>query len=248
MSETEDERLNRLARDKFVRQLPKRFYKSVSVGADNEILLDGRSVKTPLKAVLRLPTSQLAKAVAAEWEAQINEINPHAMPLTKLANTAIDRAVPHLGEIRADILAYAANDLLCYRAGEPAALVARQVAAWDPPLKWAEECLGARFTLTNGLAHINQPPDCSAAMARWLKGLDPFAMVAVHTMTTLSGSAVLAAMVAQGALTADAAWAATSLGEAFQAELWGRDAEAEARDKARAAEFTHSAEFINLAR
>ena len=143
--ETEDQRWERLSRDRIHRPLPKRFYKSVAVTDQLGIALDGRNVKTPLKAALVLPTRALAEAVAAEWDAQVDVINPHAMPLTKLANTAIDRA--HYREIKncAEILEFAGSDMVCYRAESPAGLVQRQTTHWDPIIAWAKADLEGRI-------------------------------------------------------------------------------------------------------
>src|SRR5436190_10129506 len=136
--ETEDQRWERLSRDRIHRPLPKRFYKSVAVTDQLGIALDGRNVKTPLKAALVLPMRPLAEAVAAEWDAQVDVINPHVMPLTKLANTAIDRANSESSKIATEILEFAGSDMVCYRAESPAGLVLRQTAHWDPIIAWAK--------------------------------------------------------------------------------------------------------------
>ena len=247
MSESEEQRLQRLARNQFVKTLPKRFYKQVAVGQDMTILLDGRPVVTPMKSKLVLPNQQLADAITAEWQAQAEVINPHSMPLTKLANTAQDRTGEHAEAIRADIVSYAGNDLVCYRAEQPAELVTRQSLVLDPVLDWAERELGARLLTTNGLQHVNQPPAALACLRPRLAGLGPHVLVALHAMTTLSGSAILALMVQDGAMSAQAAWEAASIEEAWQAEHWGRDEEAEARQQSRRSEFLAAAQFFNLA-
>ena len=155
-TETEDQRFERLSRDRIQRPLPKRFYKSVTVTEQLGIALDGRSVKTPLKAPLVLPTRALAEAVAAEWDAQIEVINPHAMPLTKLANTAIDRAIAEKSKITAEILEFAGSDMVCYRAESPAGLVLRQTTHWDPIIAWAK--VGPESQFCNGEHHHPQAP------------------------------------------------------------------------------------------
>lgn len=247
MSESEEQRLQRLARNQFVKALPKRFYKQVSVGQEMTILLDGRPVMTPMKTRLVLPNRQLAEAVAAEWQAQAEFINPHTMPFTKLANTVQDRAGEHAEAIRADILSYAGNDVVCYRAAQPDELVALQQVHLDPVLAWAETVLAARLQITDGLRHVEQPAESLAGIRQRLASLGSHPLVALHAMTTLSGSALLAIMVADGALSAPAAWQAASLEEAWQAERWGRDSDAEARSLAREAEFVTAAKFLNLA-
>lgn len=247
-TETDDERMRRLTRNKPLSTLPKRFYKSVTVGPDLQVLLDGRPVKTPMKAVLSLPSAPLAQAVADEWQAQVEVIDPHSMPLTKLANTAIDRAGPHAKAIRDDLLAYAANDLVFYRVSQPEDLVERQDQLWNPVLDWARESLAARFEVTDGLSHKTQPPEALQAISRRLQGLDPAALVGLHNMTTLSGSLLLALMASEGVLSPAQAWQAATVEEAYQAEKWGQDSEALDRDRLRAAEFTHSANFVNLAK
>ena len=156
--ETEDQRWERLSRDRIHRPLPKRFYKSVAATDQLGIALDGRSVKTPLKAPLVLPTRALAEAVAAEWDAQIDVINPHAMPLTKLANTAIDRAIPEKSKIVAEILEFAGSDMICYRAESPAGLVQRQKTHWDPIIAWAKTDLKVEFKVVNTITHKRQSP------------------------------------------------------------------------------------------
>ena len=203
--ETEDERWERLSRDRIHRPLPKRFYKSVAVTDQLGIALDGRSVKTPLKAALVLPTRPLAEAVAAEWDAQVDVINPHAMPLTKLANTALDRAIPEKSKIAAEILEFAGSDMICYRAESPAGLVRRQLTHWDPIIAWARKDLGAGFETVSSIIHRRQSPAALQALNAAIMSLNSFSFVAVHNLTTLTGSALLATMLATGKIQADAA-------------------------------------------
>ena len=185
--ETEDQRWERLSRDRIDRPLPKRFYKSVAVTDQFGIALDGRNVKTPLKAALVLPTRALAEAVAAEWDAQIDVINPHAMPLTKLANTAIDRAIPEKSKIIAEIIEFAGSDMVCYRAESPAGLVLRQATHWDPIIAWAKTDLNAGFETVSTITHKSQSPAALQALEAHINALDPFSFVAVHNLTTLTG-------------------------------------------------------------
>jgi chaperone required for assembly of F1-ATPase len=245
--ETEDERWERLSRDRIHRPLPKRFYKSVAVTNQLGIALDGRNVKTPLRAPLVLPTRPLAEAVAAEWDAQVDVINPHAMPLTKLANTAIDRATAEKSKIAAEILEFAGSDMVCYRAESPAGLVQRQITLWDPVIVWAKADLSVDFTTVNSITHKRQPPAALQALEAHIKLLDPFSFVAVHNLTTLTGSALLAAMVATGKIRPDAAWLAANLDEDWQIEIWGEDEEAMARRAGRFTEFSACVRFVNLA-
>jgi len=246
--ETEDQRWERLSRDRIHRPLPKRFYKSVAVTGQLGIALDGRNVKTPLKAALVLPTPGLAEAVAAEWDAQVDVINPHAMPLTKLANTAIDRAIPEKSKIAAEILEFAGSDMVCYRAESPAGLVLRQTNHWDPVIAWAKADLKVDFATVNTITHKRQSPAALQALESHIISLDPFSFVAVHNLTTITGSALLAAMTAAGKITADAAWLAANVDEDWQIATWGEDDEAKARRAGRLNEFSASVKFVNLAR
>jgi len=244
--ETEDQRWERLSRDRIHRPLPKRFYKSVAVTDQLGIVLDGRNVKTPRKAALILPTRALAEAVAAEWDAQVEVINPHAMPLTKLANTAIDRAMTEKSKIAAEILEFAGSDMVCYRAENPAGLVQRQTAHWDPIIAWAEADLNVGFAAVSTIIHKRQSPAALQVLQAHIKSLDPFSFVAVHNLTTLTGSALLAAMVASGKITPDAAWLAANVDEDWQIETWGEDAEASARRAGRFNEFSACVSLLTL--
>ncbi|MGF7161472.1 chaperone required for assembly of F1-ATPase [Rhodoligotrophos appendicifer] len=233
------------------RPLPKRFYKQVSIsdsGAGLAIELDGRPVRTPLKHLLSLPNSAMAKEVAAEWEAQAQEIDPAAMPLTRLANTAIDRVAPDLGRIVDEILAYAASDLLCYRAEDPDPLRARQCMIWDPVLDWAAASLGASLVRTTGVMPREQPAEALAALRRHLETYDAFELTALHNMTTLSGSAIIAMAIAEGHLLPQPGWEAAHVDEDWQAEQWGYDAAAARRRAFRWAEFFSAVHLLSLAR
>ncbi|MBU6298215.1 MAG: ATPase [Alphaproteobacteria bacterium] len=224
----------------------KRFYKEVTVGEEFHILLDGKPVKTPQRAVLALPTPALAEAVAKEWRAQGDEVLPHGMPLTKLANTAIDRVAGHEAEIVTQILAYT-NDLLCYRAEAPADLATRQAAQWDPLLDWAAERY-ARLTVRSGVMHIAQPEDAVAAYGKVLARFDRYRLTALHSAATLCGSLVLALALAEGRLDAEEAFALSQLDERYQAEKWGVDEDAKRRADAMAVELDAAARFMRLVR
>lgn len=228
---------------------PRRFYKEVQVQEEPEgfaIALDHRPIRTPALSALRLPNRASAEAIAAEWRAQGDRIDPASMPLTKLANTAIDRVRGHEPRVADEIVAYAGSDLLCYRAASPARLAARQTAEWDPPLGWAVQHLGARLVCVAGIVHHPQSEAAMAAIAEYLRTLDEFRLAAVHNITTLTGSAVLAAALTEGAMTADAAWAAAHVDEDWQIEQWGRDAEADARRAASEREFRAAVRLLEL--
>jgi chaperone required for assembly of F1-ATPase len=232
--------------------LPKRFYKSVSVAehgpGDHRIRLDGRPVRTPAKAELAVPTAALAQAIAAEWEAQGKHIDPMSMPFTRLANSAIDGVKPRQEQVRADIAKYAGSDLLCYRAEAPEGLQRRQSEVWDPILRWADETMGAHFVTGMGLMPVAQPDTAKAAVARGVEDYDGFALAAVHVMTTLMGSVLLALAHARGHLTAEQAWASAHVDEDWQISQWGEDAEAKARRARRWAEMQAASRMLGLVR
>ena len=226
----------------------RRFYKTVTVTDDLGIALDGRAVKTPMKAPLCLPTRPLAEAVAAEWDAQGEKIDAAAMLFTKLANTAIDRVAQDRARIEAEVLDYANSDLVCYRAGHPPELAQRHMASWDPVVDWARTVLDAPFEVTEGIVHKPQPPSAIAAHGLALKALSAFELAAYHSIMTLTGSALIAMMLARRATVPEAAWLASHVDEDYQIEQWGQDAEAQARRAVRYAEFMACCRFILLAR
>lgn len=210
------------------------------------VALDGRPIRTPAGAPLHLPTAALARAIAAEWDAQPETLDPQALPLTRAANTALDRVAPRRPEVAAEIAAYAAADLLAHRAPGPAALIARQAALWDPPLHWAARSLNARLILTEGVMPVDQPPAALAALAAAVDAFEPFALTALHELTALSGSVVLGLAVAHRALAPETAWEAAILDEAFQAAQWGEDPEAACRRALRRAAFLEARAFLDL--
>lgn len=230
----------------------KRFFKAASVGEAEgggfALLLDGRRARTPAKKPLVAPTRALAEALAAEWNGQGETIEPAAMPLTRLANSALDGVAAALGATRAEIAGYAGSDLLCYRAEAPETLLAAEAAAFDPVLDWAREALGARFLVVAGIIHRRQPEDALAAVSAVLEGVtEPFALAALHVLTSLSGSALLALAVARGALTAKEAWRIAHVAEDFQIAKWGEDEEAAARRAARWRDFEAAAGVVAAA-
>lgn len=226
-----------------------RFYKDVSLkdkGGNIAILLDGRTVRTPRKAPLAVPSARLAEAVAAEWRAQGEEIDPHTMPITKLVNSAIDGVTGQEASVVDDILAHAGSDLLCYRASGPEGLLALQAEAWDPVLSWAARSLGAPLSLAEGVMHVSQPEASLKALRAHVEPLDAFRLSALHVMTTLTGSALLPLAVARGQLSAEAAWSAAHVDEDWQISQWGEDEEAKLRRQNRKRDFDAAARLLEL--
>jgi chaperone required for assembly of F1-ATPase len=226
----------------------KRFYQTAAVGeveGGYALLLDGRGARTPAKYKLVAPTRAIAETIAAEWAGQGSIVDPKSMPVTRLANSALDGVAKTLAKTRADIASYAGADLLCYRAEAPEALVAMQAEAFDPVLAWAEEALGARFILSAGVLHVAQPEPTLDAVHKAVDAYEsPFAVAALHGLTSLSGSVLLALAVARGARSAEEAWRAAHVDEDFQIRQWGEDDEAMARRAARWREFEAAARVI----
>ena len=230
--------------------LAKRFYKQVTTDAEGgegaALKLDGKPVRTPGKAALRLPTPALAEAIAEEWRAQGERIDPLTMPLTRLANSAIDGVVGREQAVIDDIMAHAGSDLVCYRAPGPEGLVKAQRNHWDPVLAWTKTTLGAPLLLAEGVAHVAQPETSLGRLREPLLGRDAFSLAALHVMTALTGSALLALAVAQGRLTPEAAWKAAHVDEDWQISQWGEDAEAAERRKNRWRDFAAAARTLAL--
>lgn len=223
----------RRAQIQMQKPLPKRFYEQVTVEPIDDayaIHLDGRPVKTPAKQLLAVPTEKLAAILQAEWAAQAETINPATMPVTRLVNTAIDGIASDPQAVFEDILRFSTSDMLCYRAEDPVELVARQAERWDPVLDWAANSLGARFILIEGIMPQEQPKEAISALSVALRPYDsPLELAALHTVTTLTGSALLAVAFAHGFITADEAWQLAHVDEDWTNEHWGVDAEAELR-------------------
>ena len=218
-------------------------------GADgHEILLDGRPVRTPRRAPLVVPRAALAAAIADEWDKQGDEIDPAAMPLTGLANAAIDLATPDPVAFAGPLVAYADADLLAYREERDAALAARQAAAWDPLLHWAEDRWGIAFALAVGIVPVTQPVATRAALARTAETADAWTLAALHPLVTIGGSLVAALALVDGAVTPDEAWDAVTLDERYQEERWGVDAEAVRERAGRRAAWDAAAKFLRLSR
>ncbi len=232
--------------------LPRRFYREASLLAHppgHRVALDGRGANTPARNPLAVASRPLAEAMAAEWNAQGDVIDPSTMPLTRLVNVAIDGVAARADEVRDEIQGYGGSDLICYRAGSPEALVARQAAAWDPLVEWAREALGARLILSEGVMHVAQPEPSLKALAGAVAAVpSPVALAGLSTATSLTGSVVIALALAHGRLDADAAWAAAHVDEDYQAEIWGIDEDAALRQMARRREFDAAALALASAR
>jgi chaperone required for assembly of F1-ATPase len=228
----------------------KRFYAQAAAGETDGgfvLLLDGKTAKTPARKPLILPTRTLAQAIAAEWEGQGSEIDPAKMPLTRLANLAIDRIAAEAAAIREEIVRYASSDHVLYRAGEPEGLVALQAALWDPIVEWAHHALGARFLLAEGVKFVAQPPAALAAVRTEIESWPPpFALAALASLTSLAGSALIALALARGHLTPAAAWTAAHVDEDWNIRQWGEDAEAMQRRAQRFSEFEAAAKMLVL--
>lgn len=228
----------------------KRFWtEAAAVPADNGwgIALDGRPLRTPARAVLLLPTEGLARAIAGEWAAVDGEVRPGAMPLTGIANAAVDIVAPDRTGFAASLAAYGESDLTCYRADGPQTLVARQVAAWEPALKAVEARHGLLFRRTAGVVHVAQPPETLARLRALFAGFSPWQLAPLQPIVALSGSAVLALALMDGVLGAEAAFDAGHLDEAWQAEQWGEDSLALEARGGRWTQFAAAARFLGLA-
>jgi chaperone required for assembly of F1-ATPase len=239
-----------LARTGQVRQLPKRFYREVTVaarGSGYAVHLDGRPLLTPGKIVLVLPTEALASAIAEEWSAQVEHIDPLSMPLTRLANSVRDQVEGREAVVRADIVKFAGSDLLCYRAEGPEGLVRAQAEAWDPVLAWARATLGADLAVGTGLMHVAQPDASRVAIEAAVSEYESFRLASAHVITTLLGSVVLMLATLADSVAPEEAWRAAHVDEDWQASKWGADAEATRRRESRKAEFLAAVRLRDLA-
>lgn len=227
----------------------RRFWKTAGVieGASGfGVLLDDLPLRTPEKAPLEVPNLALALAIVAEWDAQGDSIAPESLAFTRAANTAIDRVAPDPDVVVDAISEYGGTDLLCYRADGPFALQMRQSEAWDPWLDWSARALSAPLIAVTGIMHHAQPAASLAALRARVAAHDPFALVALHDLVTLSGSLVLGLAVSRGALPAQQAWGLSRLDETWQIEQWGADDEAEAASARREAGFLQAASMLDL--
>ena len=233
------------------RALPKRFYSDVATEAVPDgycVALDGRPVRTPGKNRLVLPTVALAAAIAQEWQAQVDVIDAAEMPLTKIANSGIDGVADKVAAVRAEIVSYAGNDLICYRAEHPQELVERQAVNWDPVLAWAEMECGIALKVATGIMPVAQNEDALRATDAVWQDLDAMALAAGHVLVSLSGSNLLALAVLRGHIDVETAWAAAHVDEDWQILQWGEDAEAQERRELRRREFQAAADFLRLMR
>lgn len=231
-----------------MRPLRRRFYAEVSLHETPEgvaIALDDRPVRTPARRTLALPTAAIAERCAAEWRAQVETIDPATMPLTRLANAIIDAVVETPDEVASEIARYLGSDLLVYRAEGPARLVDKQSRAWDPVLAWARDSHGARFVLVEGVVFATQPERAVEAMRRLIPP-GAWRLGALHVVTALTGSALLALALSEGVVTADDAWVAAHVDEDWNMELWGHDEQALARRAHRRSEFDAAAAVLAL--
>lgn len=227
----------------------KRFWTDVAVEACDggfAIALDGKRVRTPARTELIVPTEPLAEAIAAEWRACGETVDPRAMKLTGLANAAIDRVAPDPEAFAAGLATYGESDLFCYRAEGPDALVRRQAESWDVLLDWARRRYDVDFACVPGVVHVAQPADTVAKLAHAVAVLDPFRLAAMAPLVTIGGSLVAALAVVEQAIPPESAWEAVSLEEQWQAEHWGVDAEAQAALENRRADFLAAARLLAL--
>jgi chaperone required for assembly of F1-ATPase len=229
--------------------LRKRFYRETGVGEPREgahpVLLDGRPVRTPARRTLGAPSRALAGALAAEWDAQAEVVDPGRMPLTRLANAVLDAVADRPQPVADEVAKYLGSDLLCYRAEAPAGLIARQAQAWDPVLAWARDDLGARFMQVEGVIYAAQPEHALAAARAAIPG-DAWRLGAVSSITSLTGSALIALALVRAALAPDAAWEAAHVDEDWQMAQWGRDELALQRRAFRRAEFDAAVTVLRL--
>ena len=227
----------------------RRFWKSVEVVEDDDgwtVHLDGKPMRTPARAALVVPTLVLTQAIADEWRAAGEEVDPRAMPLTGLANAAIDRVAPHQQAFAAGLARYAEADLACYRSEWPPELVDRQAASWDPLLAWARRRFDLDFATTTGLIHVPQPPATVERLAHAIAALGPFQLAGLSPLVTVGGSLIAALAVIEGAITPDAGWLAVSVDDRWQLEQWGSDADAELALDNHRADFLAGARFLEL--
>jgi len=227
----------------------KRFWETVAVReiADGfTVYLDARQVMTPAKTPLLLPTRALADAVAIEWQAQDETVDPSTMPMSRRANAALDKVTPQHGEV-ADLLAeYGGSDLLCYRAAHPVELAARQAAKWDPVLDWANTEYGVKLKVTSGVMPVAQDPKHTEKLAVIVHDMDAFSLAGFHDLVSLSGSFLLALLAIRQPGRADELWRISQVDEDWQAELWGVDEDAARIATLKQQDFFDALDFYRL--
>jgi chaperone required for assembly of F1-ATPase len=227
----------------------KRFWKEAQVDRVEggfAVRLDGRPVRTPAKTPLVVPTAAMAEAIAAEWDAQVGVVKPLTMPVTRSANAALDKVAAQFAEVAGLIAAYGGSDLLCYRATGPDRLVARQAEAWDPLLHWAATALRAPLDATEGIVPVPQPEASLTRLSARVEGFTAFELTAVHDLVAITGSLVLGLAVTDGRLDPETAWTLSRIDETWQAELWGRDEDADAMEGQRREGLLHAGRFYRL--
>ena len=229
----------------------RRFWKTADIrpqGEGWEVVLDGRPLRTPGKLPLILPTEALARAIAAEWDAQTDVIDPNRMPLTRAANSAVEKVTPQFHDVTSMLGDYGGTDLLSYRASEPEALTRMQALGWDPLIDWAATELRAPLRITHGVIPVPQDPAVLLKLQAEIASLDTFALTALHDLVTLPGSLILGLAVLRGRLDAETAWKLARIEEEFQADRWGRDDEADLAAQGRLEAMRNAERFYQLSR
>lgn len=227
----------------------KRFWKNAEVvdkGDAFTVTLDGRDVKTPAKALLLVPSRPMAEAIADEWQAQGDRINPLTMPVTRSANAALDKVATQHAEVAELVADYGGSDLICYRADGPRGLVERQNKAWDPLVDWSATALSAPLKITSGVMPITQSKSTLKALHDATLSLDPFRLTAFHDLVSLSGSLILGFAVVEDHVPVDKAWAISRIDEEWQIEQWGEDEEASEQAEIKWQAFLHADRFFRL--
>lgn len=251
MDEPEEYNLEKAVRRAAKKPLPKRFYRQAEAVFENDgfvLKLDGRAARTPARNVLSVPSRGVADALAEEWNRQGEEIDPDTMPFTRIINSAIDAVADRRQEVIDDLVRYAGSDLIVYRAEGPERLVAEQERIWNPVIVWVRDVLGAPFSLAVGIVHVAQPEETIDAVRKAVEEVgSPLALAALYTMTTLSGSVLIALAHARGRLDTAQAWHAAHIDELYQESLWGKDEEAIRRREARESDFKAASKiFLNI--
>ena len=227
----------------------KRFWKAAEASSCDggfTVFLDGRPVRTPAKAPLTMPTLAMAEAVALEWDAQDDIIDPRTMPVTRGANAAIDKVRMQRVEVISLLAEYGDSDLLCYRAAGPDELIKRQAAGWDPMLEWAAETLDARLFVGEGVMHVTQNPTVLQRLETQVAAFDDFELAAVHDLVSISGSLVLALAITKNAIAVEEAWLLSRIDEHWQIEQWGEDDEASVTEAIKRTAFLDAFRFYQL--
>jgi chaperone required for assembly of F1-ATPase len=227
----------------------KRFWKSARAIQNDGgwgVELDGRPLRTPARKPLSVPTQRLADAIAGEWNAAEDKIDPRAMPLTGIANAAIDRVAPDKQSFASGIAKYAEADLACYRAEGPQGLIDAQAEHWDELLAWGRRRFDVDFRTTSGVLHVDQPPATVERLAHAVSALDSYRLAGLSPLVTIGGSLLAALGVLEEAFTPEWAWEAVSVDDRWQLEQWGSDEEAETAMANRERDFLAAARFLKL--